>query len=126
MVLPVLLLACTCVSGQTAEELLSNCEKGVPQGTQPTAKDLSCVAFLKGFVSGLHAAQLVYTGSVNGQAPMARVNVVCLPKEGISPEETRRIVVKYMQDYPEELHQHEDIAVLVALMKAFPACKQQP
>jgi hypothetical protein len=120
-----LLLALTCASAQSADQLLGDCEKGVPQGDRPTAKDLSCLAFLKGFVSGIHIIQLAYTAPVQG-APITPFSIVCLPKEGVSPEQARRIVVKYLRDHPEELHVHEEIAVLVAFMTAFPGCKQQP
>jgi hypothetical protein len=120
-----LFLVCSCTWGQNALKLLNDC-KGVPEGGRATIDDVVCLTYLDGFVSGLRMAQLSYTGSANGQPSMARVSLVCLPTEGIAPEQTRRIVVKYVNDHPESLHEHRDIIVLVALMNAFPACIQPP
>jgi hypothetical protein len=118
-----MLPACFCAWSQTGEDLLRDCEKGVPQGTNATLQDTSCVYYLKGFVAGLDATQVVYTAPLNGAAALAEMKVICLPKGGISPEQARRIVVKYLHDHPEQLHQNEALVIWVALAIAFPPCK---
>jgi len=116
--------ACSCAWSQSGEELLRNCEKGVAQGTNPTVQDVVCVTYLKGFIAGLTVTQLAYNAPFNGAAPLASMSFVCLPKEGISSEQARRIVVKYLHDHPEELHENQQLLILTALVTAFPPCKQ--
>src|SRR5580658_1261385 len=95
LLIVVLFLACSCAWGQNerrAEDLLSDCTKG------PSAEGVSCLSYLNGFVSGIAAVQSLYT-SAAGAKPLTEVRIVCLPSDGISGEQARRVVVKYMEDH---------------------------
>ena len=45
---------------------------------------------------------------------------VCFPKEGIANEQAVRIVVKYLKDNPNRLHENEIALIMIALMHAYP------
>jgi len=120
LLIAVLSIACSCARGQSAErraeDLLNDCTKG------PSAEGVACLAYLNGFVNGIAAVQSLYTSPAGAQ-PLASVKIVCLPSDGISGEQARRIVVKYMEDHPEQLHMREMAIVVAALATAFPPCR---
>src|SRR5579862_3808457 len=53
---------------------------------------ISCLSYLVGFVQGLSL-----------QAGFSEKKLVCLP-DGVTGEQSRRVVVKWLQDHPENLH----------------------
>jgi hypothetical protein len=70
-------------------------------------------------------------GYLHGMRDMQRLNTIipdlpplCFPK-GVTLEQTRRVVVKYLQGRPEELHQLGSMLTYLALVRAFP-CPPQP
>jgi hypothetical protein len=62
-----------------------------------------CAGYMRGWVDG----------SV-GIAPL------CVPYEASSAEQITRIVVKYLREHPERLHEHPNFLMLSALHEAFP------
>ena len=73
----------------------------------------SCVSYLEGFnhSSNLHRQYLVRQKS----HPL-----YCLPKNGIVDAQSVRIVVKYLKDHPEKIHETKLSLVTKAFMEAFP------
>jgi hypothetical protein len=66
------------------------------------------------------------TGFLDGYA-ITSYNVekrpLCLPSEGVKGEQIARIVHKYLENHPEDLHNTPRILVFRAVLQAFP-CKQ--
>lgn len=67
-----------------------------------------CQWYLKGFLDGY--------GAVPGSQ-------FCLPENGFSVDQIRRVVVKWLQTHPQQLHIHSTEAVMTALSQAFPCSK---
>jgi hypothetical protein len=69
-----------------------------------------------GFMQGITTANMTY------HAMTGKEVLFCLPDEGISNEQAARIVVKYLKDHPEKLHEMEAFIAFDAFRKTFP-CK---
>jgi hypothetical protein len=69
----------------------------------------SCFAFIRGFLNGHTAA--VKLGSAEP--------LICAPGK-LSVLEARRVVVEYLEDHPEKLHEPDGVLVYYALREAFP------
>jgi len=127
MIPVVLFLASWCAWGQgtdrRAEDLLKDC--AINDTNHPSAEAIGCLAYVGGFVAGIAHVQLIYTVA-GDKPPMVPVKVICLPSEGISGDQARKIVVKYLEEHPEELHKPAQDEIFVALWKAFPSCKVPP
>jgi len=76
-------------------------------------------AFCLGIVRGVKDT-LGTLSSVEGV--LLPVYRVCFPKKGISVGQAVRIVVKYLNEHPEDLHAYEAILVMKAFYQAYP-CK---
>ena len=76
-----------------------------------TTLDFVCVAYIHGFLDGMATGQA--TGEQN--PPM-----YCPPKGGISVDQGRLIVEKYLRDHPEQLHKEAGLLAASALWDAFP------
>lgn len=87
-----------------AESLLVDCTSKAPEA------DLACSAYLMGVLDGAVMMQ-------------AHKKEICLPQEGISGEQYRRIVVKWLEDRPKILHESKRLHAVLALIDAFP-CKE--
>jgi hypothetical protein len=69
------------------------------------------------FIDGVTATLYIWKAAMQkDKAP------VCIP-QGVTSEQTDRIVVKYLKDHPEELHQPFGILVFNSLSAAFPCIK---
>ena len=97
-----------CAAERSAEELLTQCTS-----TDSEVFKLACASYMHGF--GDAVAVLASIDSASSR--------VCLPKDGISADQLRRIVVKWLEDHPKELHAPASFEVLIALVDAFP-CKK--
>ena len=73
--------------------------------------------FCIGFLQGITNLNLVYQNVLKSNAQF------CLPEDGIENGQAARIVVKFLRNYPEELHKHELALSILALKEAFP-CKK--
>ena len=115
-----------------AEDLLGYCKSKFADGSlspgeakaaaaNASAADavagMRCVAYLAGFVHGTLSIQTA-DNTMRGVP-----NVICYPPVGISTEQTRRIVVKWLEDHPERLHNEAALEVFFAILNAFP-CKK--
>jgi len=94
---------------ERAESLLGDCT------SKADVDRLSCVAYLSGVLDGVVLMQKLM--EQQKRAPL------CLPDEGISMEQYRRIVVKWLEDRPNILHESKRIHAVKALLDAFP-CKE--
>ena len=103
----------------TGVELLAQCELTLGVGTgstndQPIDRGFA-IGYCIGLVSGVSA-----TANYAGDIPL-----VCEPDGQITTGQEVRIVVKFLQDHPEQLHGLDSSLVFAALQTAFP-CGQAP
>jgi hypothetical protein len=102
-------------SNKTGNEWLPSCSMAVDaaDGRSLSTAQLvdagNCLEYIAGFVDGY------VLGSVGGSP------IVCLPEDGTVGQEAR-ILVKWMREHPERLHEAAPACVLAALFKSFP-CK---
>ena len=66
-----------------------------------------------GYLGGFNdAAVLIDTAAAHG--------IYCVPPTGIENDQLVRVVKKYLDEHPEDLHQSARILILFALREAFP------
>ena len=73
--------------------------------------------------ASLLLASSVYVMGVSDALIAVKPNLFCVPP-GITVDQERAVVVKYLRDHPETWHYSASSEVGVALKKAFP-CKEQ-
>jgi Rap1a immunity proteins len=78
--------------------------------------DVRRAMFCSGYLSGFLDAHALTTSFNGGK------KLFCLPESGISGEQAARVIVKFLQDHPERLHESARILAMIALQMAFP-CK---
>jgi hypothetical protein len=104
VLLILLLTAIGCSAQTSADKLLTLCTD---------ESNIGCLGYLVGFMDGIEVQSSIR------QSP----KIYCSPEDGISTEQVRRIVIKFMKEHPKELHGSARTLVLLALKDAFP-CKQ--
>lgn len=106
-----LLVSVQAHSYQKGEELLWACQADIntPEGA---VKKTHCSGYLSGILDGL---QLMF-----GIKP--ETQFFCPPESGIRGDQQVRIVIKYLESKPENLHKSARMSVVLAYMEAFP-CK---
>jgi hypothetical protein len=77
---------------------------------KPGALELSCIAYVHGFLDGIAIGRVI---------GMKAPNLFCPPKEGISVVQGRLIIEKYLKNHPDKLHTDAGDLVFNALMDAF-------
>ncbi len=99
--------------------LLRECKEtlaGTYQGCEPAISSMHCL----GYIDGLVDMNDIFKSNVLKSSSQA---LICLPKEKrVTVGELARIVVKYLEDNPTQLHESAAALATVALGKAFP-CK---
>lgn len=80
------------------------------QAADQTTAELEQLSYLTGLVDTLAAWR-----SISPQSAL-----VCLPEAGISGDQATRIVVKWLEEHPKQLHETSRILSLLALRDAFP------
>ena len=105
--LTILILCFMPLAGQAAQvgtlkitDVLGSCE------AEPRAQQNWCLGYIFGILQSLQ-----------------EVGLVCGVEE-VTMEQQRRVVVKYLNDHPEDLHQHPLSQVQKAFIGAFP-CKKK-
>jgi hypothetical protein len=81
--------------------------------TGDNAGQLACMAYIDGFLDGMLLQSIV----------TKRSPVACIPSEGRSKDQMRRIIVKHLEDNPKDLHLPARVLVLAALADNYP-CKK--
>jgi len=86
----------------SAGDLLQECT------AKGDASKLACSFYIEGFMDGVEMAS-------------NRTRDICWPK-GVSVYQAVLVVVKWLKDHPEDLHNTARLQIMKALMNAFP-CK---
>ena len=96
-------------------ELLLRCNsaiRAVESGERPFMQ-ATMGAWCLGFVQGFTQTNGMYRAG-------GRKVIVCLPKNGVTNVQGARIIVKYLTDHPEQLHELAITIAFVAFVEAFP------
>ncbi len=115
LMLPSLCLAQT---SETGNELLHSCTvaiRFIDENKSDPIDTISlprCLSYVGGSLDALALSPLVANGN----------QLICLPPQGLTPIQVVRIVVKYLRERPEILHQRAVLHVAAALLNSFP-CK---
>ena len=113
----VLILACPAVAlaiMDTGIDLLKGCQAivAVAEKRQVDAATAGNALLCSGYLMGMIDAEKYLKD--------AGVNLFCLPNGGISTQQAARIVLKYLNDHPEELHREPRTLVYLSLYNAYP------
>ncbi len=96
----------------TGSLLLEACENGAAEQVETWTMDLGfCVGRIGGAVDGLHLFD--------------RNHVFCLPK-GVETKQQQRVVIQYLQENPQELHNWDISLIINAMAEAFPCKETEP
>lgn len=114
----VLLLLATVAHGQGFEgaQLLRACgaevkkQDGLKVSDEESIEALWCISYVSGFLDALAFSDLM--------APVRKA--ICLPPQGITTDQAVRILVKYLRDNAQKLHESGRISLFIALAKVFP------
>ena len=112
-----LILTVSSLSAQTdtGMDLLRACNTIIQaeEGQDVSMDDQLLSFYWTGYLGGFNdAAVLIGTGTSQ--------KIYCLPPTGIENDQLVRVVKKYLDEHPEDLHQSARILVLLALSEAFP------
>ena len=124
-----LTLACCCWSQTSNRDdgntLLTECGSALrfaDAGFKGTDSDrLSakwCLGYLDGFVGGFKAMEMVASKTYEEYLRMSKT-YVCFPEHSTLGQDMR-VVVKFLQDHPERLHEDEEFLVFKAFQAAYP------
>jgi len=101
-------------------KLLKQCKAAVDFSERSqTMSDSEIIdaALCSGFMQGITQTNLVY--QYGPSKPL-----FCLPEDGIANLQASRIVLKWLQEHPERLHEGETLLAITAFKQAFP-CKKK-
>ncbi len=123
---PSLVMAFAKYDIKDGNSLLSHCNRFVrvldSEGTEAQSA-LACVMYISGFRDGYNAtiatAALKIYGVKQGPRKLNNVHTYCRP-EKLPHGQFIRIVVRYLQQHPEQLHYSASLLILQALKEAFP------
>ena len=105
--------------GQDGSFYLRACGAAVKQsdGGQLSPEEglgaLYCASYVSGFLDAMSITTTVTQSK----------KVVCTPDHGITNDQAARLLVKYLRENPDTLHQSGRMSLFVALAKAFPCNK---
>lgn len=96
----------------TGNEFLRYCKPALERNTpfKDSVNSIYCLGFVSGYLDGYRI----------GLVPKGNRPLFCLPKDGVENGQAIRIVIKYLENNPETLHESVRITMAIALGKAFP------
>jgi len=103
-----MILMCANAHALTGVDLYQACKSA-----SHSSMDLVCIAYVHGFLDGFQLGRFVGTG------PQSKY---CPPKDGVSVDQGRLIIEKYLREHPQDLHTQAGLMAASAMMDAFP-CK---
>lgn len=84
----------------------------------PTGTELMSAGFCLGLMQGIRHTNRAY-GVVSK-------TLFCEPEHGVTNGQAARVVTKYLQEHPEQLHESDSGLAMFALMEAFPCNNKSP
>jgi hypothetical protein len=125
----VLLVVPVHAGAQTAKEttgfdLYNECQLGLKLMTAPTTlsqADLGKVNHCSGYLLGLKDMQTIWN-ETNKSYNRSDLSLICIPPEA-TVFELMKVVIKYLDDHPANLHDEKGLVVMKALLVAYPCGK---
>jgi hypothetical protein len=119
------LLSALTMFGSTAtmdgNKLLDQCElEESAHSGQLSPHDQWEAAHCLGYVAGAFDAIIMRDAAYPVFCPGKVRKAICIPKDGPSTGQVIRIVLKFLKDHPERLHERADLLIDDALRQAFP------
>lgn len=71
-----------------------------------------CASYIAGFLDATSLGR-AQTGCASNRA-------ICLPDRGITNDQVARLLVKFLREHPEQLHESGRMSLYIALAKVFP------
>lgn len=102
--------------GPPGSELLQACgaaqkqSDGIRISDEETIGSIYCIGYVSGFLDSL---ALSAAASGAGQK-------ICLPQRGITNDQAVRVLVKFLRENPQTLHESGRMSFYIALAKTFP------
>ena len=96
-------------------KLLQDCgdfERSVDGGN--STSNAMGIGFCLGLMHGITHSNALYQVMAPGK------ELLCLPKSGVNNGQAARVVLRYLRDHPEQLHENDFILAMRALRDAFP------
>jgi hypothetical protein len=97
---------------ERGDQMLWACKGEGPEPENALFGQITCVAYLSGFLDS-------HSIAVSLGDSREEVNF-CLPAAGISNDQAKRIVIKWLESHPSQLHHSSRMLVLSALREALP------
>ncbi|WP_439672890.1 Rap1a/Tai family immunity protein (plasmid) [Cupriavidus necator] len=100
----------------TGGDLLRMCgatvkhQDGVEISAQESSEAIWCIGYVNGFLDAVGMTPPKFQGK----------QAICLPPSGITNDQAIRLLVKWLREHPEGLHQSGRMEALIALSKTFP------
>lgn len=111
-----LLLSAPSFAIDRGDQLLWECQGMADTEMKAASGKLHCAGYLSGFVD-----------SYRVMVAMTKMpDAFCLPRDGVSSDQLMRVVVKWLEAHPEQLHETARGSVFIALQKAFPCQEGKP
>jgi hypothetical protein len=117
--------ACASTPYKDGNDLLQQCKVAVRfidepknETTEAVGEGYYCIGLVRGVLDTVDVWQFADKALKNKVSP----GRPCLPEESLKNIQAVRIVVKWLNEHPEQLHNGASLLVLVALRDAFP-CK---
>jgi len=108
----------TTASAQDGNELLRQCEDTIVDANSLYDHDkirIFSAGACFGLMQGITHLNLFYQNKKNP--------LFCLPGDGITNGQAARVVIKYLRDHPEKLHEIGSLLAIAAFVQAFPCNK---
>lgn len=101
------------------EFLLESCSGALSpiKGETPKSKEAFQHGYCHGLLRGIRNAVIVYEDIIFSKIELN--GLFCMPRD-ISGKQSIRVVVKYLNDHPEKLHEYDALLAMSALKEAFP------
>jgi hypothetical protein len=112
----VLLPSASRAQGPPGSELLQACgaaEKqsdGIKISDEEAIGSIYCIGYISGFLDSLALSSAASDG---GQK-------ICLPQRGITNDQAVRVLVKFLRENPQTLHESGRMSLYIALARTFP------
>jgi hypothetical protein len=98
------------VEAMTGNELIEHCDKF---GVEVTSEDWQQNAYCMGYIVGV----------IHGMEYLDFKKQICIPTKNVKQGQIIKVVIKYLNDNPQRLHEQYTHIIYLAITEAFPCNK---